>query len=907
MKLNCTKVLILLVFCLNVSVLFSQSYWKRVETNSVRKARKEQRRVEPNVFKVFELDLEKFKSVLRKAPSREEDSKKSNAIVQFPNANGELQSFQVLESSIMDPVLANKYPMIKTYKAFGINDPTASMRFSVTQFGIHAMMLSGKQGAVYIDPYTSDLKSYMVYEKEALEGASQDFSCLQDEGVLLESIEVDKSSQRFAANDQKLRTYRLALSCTGEYAALFAGSGSVTVRKANVLSQMVITMNRVNEIYERDLAITMQFVANNDDVIYLDSATDPWMGEYNTKTAETLDDVIGVANYDIGHNFNTSGGGHAGCIGCVCVSTSKYSNHKGMAYTGSSNPVGDAFYIDYVAHEMGHQFGAYHIQSSIECFSGNGESEVEPGSGSSIMGYAGICDPNVQYHSDAHFNYISVKQILNYVKNGLGNECAQESVLVNQAPIANAGGDYTIPASTAFVLTGSATDVDGVETLTYSWYQNDAAPSGKVGKPQSTWDTGPLYRSLLPSDSPKRYLPKIEDVLNGNLTPTWEVTPSVTRDLNFAFLVRDNGSGIGNGIGQTDADLMKVTVNAAAGPFTVTSQNEEGIFWSHGDTEIITWNVAGTTANNINTSRVNILLSTNGGETFDVVLAENTPNDGAQEIVVPDTPALSCRIMVQPVGNIYYAVNSHPFALDYEIVCVQYDSGNLGLAIQDAVTNGQQGVVLSSSLNISDSETIESTVVYTDITHTWVGDLFVELKHPNGEVKATLYNRNCNNGQDDLDVVFNDEGGAITCANPVSGTFSPQTPLNEFSGLGSNGEWKLEISDFSPMDYGTLNSWYIEICTATPTSLGVDKFAANKFTIFPNPNKGEFTIKLNSLSGNDIKVDVYDVRGRLIYKKSFTNSSDFIQTIGLNNVQSGMYLVTVNDGERSATKKIIVE
>ncbi|WP_082333699.1 reprolysin-like metallopeptidase [Mangrovimonas sp. TPBH4] len=910
MKLNYTNFFILLVFALGTFTMHSQSrkaYWSKADTKGLVTAKKLDRASQPNTFEVFTLDIQQFNAALENAPLRGSISGKSNTIIEFPTAKGEFQSFRVLESPIMDSELAAKYPMIKTYKAFGIDDPTASMRFSVTQFGLHAMILSGKQGTLYIDPYTSDYKTYMVFEKKDLGANTQNFECLQDEGLSLNSIEGDLSSQRTAADDEKLRTYRLALSCTGEYGALFAGSGDIASQKANVQAQMVITMNRVNEIYERDLAITLEFIANNDEVIYLSSATDPWTNEYNFKTAQTLDNVIGVANYDIGHNFNTSGGGNAGCIGCVCASTSQYNFHKGRGFTGSSNPVGDAFYIDYVAHEMGHQFGAYHTQSSVQCFSGNGESEVEPGSGSSIMGYAGICYPNVQNNSDAHFNYISVLQITNNVKTGVSSGCAEELDLVNQAPVANAGSDYTIPASTAFVLTGSATDEDGTETLTYNWSQNDPSPTGKYSSPMTTWTTGPLYRSLLPTDSPQRYLPKFEDVLNGNLTPTWEVTPSVSRDLNFAFLVRDNGSGVGNGIGQTDADLMTVTVNADAGPFVVTSQDEEGIVWNNGETETITWDVAGTTANNINTSHVNILLSVNGGESFDVVLAENTPNDGEENIIVPNMPAPYCRIMIQPVGNIYYAVNSSVFSLDYEVACVQYGSGDLNLSIPDGVGANAEGETLISSINVGESATINSVTVYTDISHSWVGDLLVELRHPDGETTSTLYNRNCNGGQDDLDVLFDDNGNAISCDNPVSGTFVPESSLSVFSGLDTEGDWELSISDYYSSDQGTLNSWYVDICTVTPLSLSTDEFSANEFTIFPNPNKGEFTIKLNSQSGNDIKVDVYDVRGRLIYQRSFTNSSDFSETIGLNNVQSGMYLVIVNDGERSATKKIIVE
>ncbi|PZD78505.1 reprolysin-like metallopeptidase [Mesonia sp. K7] len=655
MKTNLRHVLgLVFIFC-SFSAISQNNYWTRTSEEPLSELEKTRRSSTPNNYELYHLDLESLKVALKKAPERETFTGKSPVIVEFPMGNGTFEKFRVSASSIMEEGLQVKFPNIRTYKAIGIDDPTATMRFSVTQFGLHTMSLSGKRNAVYIDPYTKDTENYIVYNRKDLPRSASDFICSTQEDIELPSLE-GRGVNMMDADDSKHRTYRLAQSCNAEYGNLFANPGTEV---ADIQAQMTITINRVNEIYERDLAITLIFVANNDQIIYYGSTTsDPWNGEYNNTTQNVIDNIIGNANYDIGHNFNTSGGGSAGCIGCVCTT-----GQKGSGYTGSSNPTGDAFDIDYVAHEMGHQFGAFHTMNTCNR-SGNGQTEVEPASGSSIMGYAGICPVNVQFNSDAHFNYVSIKNITSNTKTGVSSTCDVETVIANQPPVANAGNDYTIPKSTAFVLRGSATDTDGTSTLTYNWSQNDPEVAPGNGTPQPTWTQGPLYRSILPLTTPNRYMPNLSSVVNGNLTPTWEVTPSVGRTMNFSFIVRDNGSGFANGIGQTDSDLMTVTVDASSGPFIVTSQNSSGITWSVGTTETITWDVANTNNAPVNASHVNILMSTDGGQTFNVTVASNVPNSGSANIIVPSVGNISnARIMVEAANNIFYAVNQQPITI----------------------------------------------------------------------------------------------------------------------------------------------------------------------------------------------------------------------------------------------------
>ena len=583
------------------------------------------------------------------------------------------------------------------------------MRFSVTQFGLHTMSLSGKRNAIYIDPFTTNTENYIVYNRKDLPRSASDFVCSTQEDVELPSLQGKGSSLMNNIDDSIHRTYRLAQSCTAEYGNIFANTGTEV---ADIQAQMTITINRVNEIYERDLAMTLIFVANNDQIIYYGATnSDPWNGEYNNTTQTTIDNIIGNANYDIGHNFNTSGGGSAGCIGCVCTS-----GQKGSGYTGSSNPTGDPFDIDYVAHEMGHQFGGYHTMNTCSR-SGSGQTEVEPASGSSIMGYAGICPTNVQSNSDAHFNYVNIRDISSNIKTGTSSSCDAETIINNQPPVADAGNDYTIPKSTAFVLKGSATDPDGLNTLTYNWSQNNPEQAPGSGTPQSTWTQGPLYRSILPLDSPNRYMPNLARVINGNLTPTWEVTPSVGRTMDFSFMVRDNGSGFANGIGQTDSDLMTVTVDGSSGPFAVTSQNNPGVSWKVGETKTVTWDVANTNNAPVSESSVNILLSTDGGQTFTVNMASNVPNTGSANITVPSVGTITnARIMVEAANNLFYAVNQEAIAIQEAEFILAFNNNEISVCKpNDAIFN----LTYNTFLGFNETTTFSTNNLPTGLTATF--------------------------------------------------------------------------------------------------------------------------------------------------------------------------------------------
>ena len=597
--------------------------------------------------KLFNLNLVSLKSSLNNAPARTANSKQSSTILTIPNADGVLEKFSIYENSIMDPALAARYPEIKSYIGIGIDNPTATAYFSVSPLGFKSMVLSGDKSAVFIEPISADLTTYTVYRKA---DKAQSFTRFECSVIDVATPQIDVSALRPNADDAVLRTFRLAMSCTGEYTAYFGGT------KALALAAINNSITRCNGVFEKDFGARLIIIANTDLVIYTNASTDPYsdaasMSQWNAQLQSTLTSIIGEANYDIGHLFGaTGGGGNAGCIGCICVNGSKGS---GITSPADGIPSGDNFDIDYVAHEIGHQMGANHTFTQSN--EGTGV-QMEPGSGSTIMGYAGITSLDVQPHSDAYFHAISIQQVTNNIK---AKTCSANIATGNAVPTASAGLDYTIPKSTPFMLTASATDANG-DALTYNWEEMDNQTTAAA--PSATKTTGVDFRSYNSTTTPTRYFPRMASVLTGATTTagselTVEALPSVARTLNFRVTVRDNRSGGP----ANNSDDMIVTVNATAGPFTVNSPNT-AVSYPGGSTQTVTWSVAGTTANGVNCANVDVLLSTDAGATWSTLLAA-TPNDGTEGVTIPNTPGTTNRIMIKGTNHIFFDVSNTNFTI----------------------------------------------------------------------------------------------------------------------------------------------------------------------------------------------------------------------------------------------------
>ncbi|RZJ56813.1 MAG: T9SS type A sorting domain-containing protein [Flavobacterium sp.] len=464
----------------------------------------------------------------------------------------------------------------------------------------------------------------------------------------------------------------------------------------------------------------------------------------------------------------------------------------------------------------------------------------------------------------------------------------------------NAGPDYTIPRGTAFILKAVGADANAAN-VTYTWEQNDSATGASSGNNSivtANKTTGPTFRSVPPTTNPDRYMPKLSSVLNNMLTADWETVSNVGRALNFTLTGRDNVAGGG----QTKTDPMRVNVNAATGPFTVTSQNTDGIIWMPGQTQTITWNVAGTTAAPINTANVNILMSTDNGQTFTTVLAANTPNDGSETITVPNNTAPFCRIKIEAVGNIYYAVNQKTFSNGFQVTttCNTYTNSN-AVAIPDAATAFSTSVInVPGGANV----VISDVNVGVNITHSYVSDLTLVAVSPNN-TQVVLWQEQCGTNSN-INAVFDDMGNNVTCT-AITGNIKPMGTLSSFNGLNASGNWLLGFVDPYPQDAGTLNSWSVQICSQTTQPLSNNDFTLENFTLYPNPNKGSFTVEFNANGANDVKISIHDMRGREVYNKSYQNSGLFSGNIQMGSIQTGVYMVTVENGGRKVVKKIVVE
>ncbi|MFK7783283.1 reprolysin-like metallopeptidase [Psychroserpens sp.] len=692
MKTNLHLTRFLILFFATFSLVAQDRAWEVSEfrngTNNV-----SLEHLDSKNYSVFQLNVEVLKQQLLDAPHRNESNGQSNTIIKFPNIKGELEPFRIVETAIFSSEEgANSHPNIKTYLGSRTDGSGTRVRFSVTPLGLNAMISEPNKNVFYIQPVTKISNGqYLIYNRDAQINSSETFECLT------EDLEVFSRSATPAlgrdANDQLLRTYRMAMSTTSEYTGFWddgnAGNGNP---QQDALAAMISTLNRTNEVFEVDMAITFLLVDTVDDpaidIVY--SGTDPYGGNLNGDLQSNLTATVGESDYDIGHLLQFAGNnGNAGCIGCVCESGkgSGFSAHSFQDNDGGPY-MADFFDIDYVPHEIGHQMGANHTYSN---FSEGTGVNAEPGSGTTIMGYSGITGGNdVQDHSDPYFHYFSISQILTNVSSA-PNNCAATTNITNAPPVANAGIDYTIPNGTAFILKGDATDANGSDVLTYCWEQiDDGVTNNNNFGPTKT--TGAVWRSRPPSITPNRYMPILERVLDGELTETnpvetvdntsWETVSTVGRDLNFALTVRDRSEA--GGVGQTpqsDFDTMTVTVDNVSGPFIVTSQttNEN---WDAGSTQTITWDVAGTDTGNVNTPTVNILLSVDGGLTFPFTLASDVPNDGSQSVTVPITgggDTSMARIIVEGNNNIFYAVNTSNFSISESEFVIAVDNTELDI------------------------------------------------------------------------------------------------------------------------------------------------------------------------------------------------------------------------------------
>jgi len=634
----------------------SDAIWTLIDAIPAERAAAGQPWVRPERYQAVEVDLALARNVLQAAPLEADVGLRMSPFVfSMPMPDGTFMRFRVVESPIMAPELARKYPEIRTYLGQGVDDPYTSTRFDVTPAGFHAQIIS-PNGWVYIDPYTQgDTTLHTSYYRRDLLPRDQ-LSC--ELGPHLEA-EVDNfimpDGTRTSGNTR--REYATAIGATGEYTAFHGGT------VAAGMAAIVTAMNRVTQIYELENTIRFILVANNDLIVYTDGATDPYTnGNTNSLISQnqtTCDGVIGSANYGIGHCFDrhpTAGTGSGlAQLGVVCTAGS-----KARGASSVNSPTGDFFYVDFVCHEMGHQFNAGHTFNGVNGSCGlagqwSSSNAYEPGSGSTIMSYAGACGAidNIQTSSDPYFHSQSHFSINAYAS-APARTCDSEVATGNSIPTVDAGPNYTIPQFTPFILTpASYSDADG-DPLTFCWEERDLGPQQAANQPDN--GSSPLFRSRLATTSPSRMLPALTAVLFNQYNNKGDRLPTTNRTMTFRCTVRDNRAG-GGGVNHDD---MQVTCTTSAGPFTVTFPNTAG---THSGNITVTWNVANTNLSPVNCANVSILLSTDGGSNFPTVLAASTPNDGSEVVTLPNISTTQARIRVAAVGNIFFDQSNANFTI----------------------------------------------------------------------------------------------------------------------------------------------------------------------------------------------------------------------------------------------------
>ena len=1001
--------LCLLLFSFILTTLSAQNnegIWSKISKKDASVEQKMLRKTEPIKSVYFQLDIAQLKNTLGRVAKPSSKDETPSQIIQFPNSQGGFDDFRIQESSVLEPAYQKKHPELRTYIGQNTKNPNSIISFSVTPKGLHAMTLSSNTGTQFIDPYSKN-NTYIVYDKGDLPALKKEFQCFVPDDMTLAKETITNSNSWKNANDSKLRTFRLAIASTIEYsqfhwqAAGFTGADSVAERKAAVLAAMVVTMSRVNTIFQRDLALKMILV-DNTDIIFItsDNFSNNDANLLLTESQTVINDAILPANYDIGHTFSTGAGGLA-TLNSPCVD-----NNKAKGITGLSTPVGDAYDIDYVAHEMGHQFGAPHTFNGDagDCAGANrtADNAYEPGSGSTIMAYAGICTPqNVQSQSDAYFHQKSIQMIWDNITTG-ASTCGAITALSNAAPVANAGPDYSIPISTAFKLVGSSTDPNGTAGHTFTWEQYDL---GLAGLPEETNVTGPLMRSYEGTTNPVRNIPRFADYVASGGSTTWEKIPSVNRTMTFALTVRDNDVVGPNGGGQTNVDFVDIVVNSTV-PFAVVNP----FSWAQGSTQNIEWEVGQSAdVGTINCQLVNIKLSTDGGLTFPTTIATNTPNDGSFSYTVPTiSNTTNARILIEAADNIFYDISDFNFSIsadpdffianetltpitcgattavytfDYIVVNGFSDNttfsasgipgsgteafsptnrstaGPVTMTISNlegvaqnnyniTITGTATSKVKNKSINfpffnsictsVASTEFSTSTTLvqfnsinqssakpsgYTDYSASPTNvnrespyDLSVHVNTDGGFTTNTKvwidWNQNCefNDPGEEYDMgdAFNVTDGS-TGATPLSIAIPADailgaTVMRVSTKYEGNSGGELPITCENGFD-GEVEDYALNIM---PT-LSIETFGFENFAVYPNPNKGTFTIKLNTALLSKVKVELIDLRGRILYRNIYNKGADFKETLSLKNVQSGMYILNVSDGLRRSTKKIIIE
>lgn len=638
---------------------FSNEFFQSFDEKSVQLRQFEPRPHQPESYTAWKMDYARLAQHLLSAPHETASSRKGICTFSLPVAQGTFESFSVWATDIMHPDLQAKFPDIRTYSGISNDGTGNTVRITMSSVrGAHITLVRPDMSIAYIEPYWwGQTTYYMQFERSALTGKRlPDFTSPYLEPVTLPTVSSSAVgvSDRGALTPVELYILRFAITPTKGFVEDHGGT------KESCMAALVSYANRTNIAYERDCAMRLQLISNNDKLIggsgeIEDSGDNGNMAAANRQLTNTR---IGFANYDIGHVFARGGGGVSLGLGIVCGPNKS----GGCSAGGGRNDYGD-FFVGVVGQETGHQLSGAHTWNF--CGRGNsqrsGNSAYEPGSGTTIMSYSGLCGADNIGNGgfDLYYHSHSIDQIRGFANTAT---CGSKVVTANNKPSVKL--DYTsgfyIPINTPFVLKGEGSDPDGDE-LTYCWEEFDKGPETPVDTPIGT---APLFRTFPAVKENFRYFPRYSSVLNNAGRIRAEQLPTYTRDLTFRLTVRDNNP-LGGG---TVFEEVEFKSFEGAGPFTVSFPNGGlSTVWEMGKYEQVRWDVANTNEPPVNCAYVNILLSRDGGKTFTDTLAARTANDGSQYILVPKVTQgfsiVTARIKIEAADNIFYDLSNANFTI----------------------------------------------------------------------------------------------------------------------------------------------------------------------------------------------------------------------------------------------------
>lgn len=816
-------------------------------------------------FSVHSLNIESLSDYLLAAPL-ENLTKKTNGLeLEIPLPNGETELFQIYESPVLAPQIAAQHPEIKTFAGKGIQHNGYKIRFSITPDGFSAIIIGVNSDAILFEKVRSTskknlYKSYfssdaiMPKDRKARAGSSSRCSTISPKQSSFGKISGNNTDNNFVtnfSNGTELKHFKLAIAATAEFTASHGGS------KAAALGVIAGYVNEINAIYQSELGITFTLVSGTN-VIYTDAGTDPYtatdQGKMLDENQANLDNVIGSANYDIGHVFGDGGASSGGGVAVspsACISETKA---QGASDLGNEADFAHVFNLQVITHEMGHQFSMSHSYNSNipVCTTRELTTSVEPGAGATLMSYGFTCDGD-DYSNELNgtgqrigpflnFHVTSLTQAINYINTSA--TCYTKPVTgTNIIPVITLPvTSYTIPKSTPFSLTATASDGNN-DPLTYSWEGTNVS---KIANnvdltPQilGSDTSAPFFRSYPPIATGTRTYPLLSAILNGSNKAKGDKLPSITTITTHTLSVRDNNGGVAS---------KDVIVNIAdSGPFLITNDptgNHTGA-----STMTIEWSVNGTTAAPVNCTFVDVLLSTDGGLTFPMVLASDVTNSGSADVTLPNINSSKARIKVAPSisnPNIFFDISNQDFVIVSSTVPVT-------LLTFEARAKEKNNVVLTWET----SQEINTAGFDVEISSN--GQQFTKSGFVNGHGNSSISQK--------YQYSVNDLAAGIY--------------FFRLKVIDNNGQYN-----------------YSQVVKQTISANSLSAF------IYPNPTTQNFKINAGNFSDKSFSIKIVDQIGKVVL--SFPNQKyDAGRQFNTSGIPAGVYHVILTGNDFNETLKLI--